>query len=257
MITARINGPIATICLNHPHRRNALSRALIDALINALNGFRMVGVRAVILRAPAGSQVWSAGHDINELPTGGHDPLGWDDPLRYLVREIEAFPTPIIAMIEGTVWGGACELALACDMIVCTPEVTFAATPARHGVPYNASGLLTFLNGANLRLAKEMLFTARPVTAERMERMGVINHVVPATGLEAFTQELAEQIAVNAPLSIQVMKEQLRVLASSNAVPPNEFERLQGLRRIVYNSHDYNEGLTAFREKRKPQYRGD
>lgn len=257
MITARINGPIATICLNHPDRRNALSRALIDALINALNGFRMVGVRAVILRAPAGSQVWSAGHDINELPTGGHDPLGWDDPLRYLVREIEAFPTPIIAMIEGTVWGGACELALACDLIVCTPEVTFAATPARHGVPYNASGLLTFLNGANLRLAKEMLFTARPVTAERMERMGVINHVVPATELEAFTQELAEQIAANAPLSIQVMKEQLRVLASSNAVPPNEFERLQGLRRIVYNSHDYNEGLTAFREKRKPQYRGD
>lgn len=257
MITARINGPIATICLNHPDRRNALSRALIDALINALNGFRMVGVRAVILRAPAGSQVWSAGHDINELPTGGHDPLGWDDPLRYLVREIEAFPTPIIAMIEGTVWGGACELALACDLIVCTPEVTFAATPARHGVPYNASGLLTFLNGANLRLAKEMLFTARPVTAERMERMGVINHVVPATELEAFTQELAEQIAANAPLSIQVMKEQLRVLASSNAVPPNEFERLQGLRRIVYNSHDYSEGLTAFREKRKPQYRGD
>jgi methylmalonyl-CoA decarboxylase len=257
MITARVNGPIATICLDHPSRRNALSRALIDGLINALNGFRMVGVRAVILRAPAGSLVWSAGHDINELPTGGHDPLGWDDPLRYLVREIEAFPAPIIAMIEGTVWGGACELALACDLIVCSPEVTFAATPARHGVPYNASGLLTFLNGANLRLAKEMLFTAAPVPAERLERMGVINQVVATSELESVTTRLAEQIAANAPLSVQVMKEQLRVLASANAVPPNEFERLQGLRRTVYNSHDYNEGLTAFREKRKPIYRGD
>lgn len=257
MISARINGPIATICLDHAERRNALSRALIDALINALNGFRMVGVRAVILRAPAGSKVWSAGHDINELPTGGHDPLGWDDPLRYLVREIEAFPAPIIAMIEGTVWGGACELALACDLIICTPEVTFAATPAKHGVPYNASGLLTFLNGANLRLAKEMLFTAAPIPAERLERMGVINQIVPVAELEKTTTTLAEQIAINAPLSIQVMKEQLRVLASANAVPPNEFERLQGLRRTVYNSHDYNEGLTAFREKRKPVYRGD
>jgi methylmalonyl-CoA decarboxylase len=160
-------------------------------------------------------------------------------------------------MIEGTVWGGACELALACDLIVCSPEVTFAATPARHGVPYNASGLLTFLNGANLRLAKEMLFTAAPVPAERLERMGVINQVVATSELESVTTRLAEQIAANAPLSVQVMKEQLRVLASANAVPPNEFERLQGLRRTVYNSHDYNEGLTAFREKRKPIYRGD
>ena len=115
-----------------------------------------------MLRALPGAKVWSAGHDVDELPAGRRDPLGWDDPLRNLVRSIEEFPAPVIAAIEGGVWGGACEVAFACDLIVVAPRATFAVTPAKLGVPYNVTGMLTFLNACSLRIVKEMAFTAQP-----------------------------------------------------------------------------------------------
>lgn len=80
------DGPIGTIILNHKEKRNALSTPLIDAIVEALNQFSRGSMRAVILRALPGTKVWSSGHDVEELPEGGRDPLGWDDPLRYLVR---------------------------------------------------------------------------------------------------------------------------------------------------------------------------
>ena len=91
--------------------------------------------------------------------------MSWQDSLRTLIREVELFPGPVVALIEGGVWGGACELVFACDMVVATPEASFAATPAKLGVPYNVTGLLTFLNVAPPHIAKEMLFTGRPMTA--------------------------------------------------------------------------------------------
>ena len=157
--------------------------------------------RVVVLRARSGMKVWSSGHDVGELPEGGRDPLGWDDPLRYFVRAIEECPAPVIAMIEGGVWGGACEVAFACDLIIAAPSATFAVTPARLGVPYNVTGMLTFLNACSLRIVKEMAFTARPIAAERAERLGIINHLVAVEELEPFTYELARNIAENAPLS--------------------------------------------------------
>jgi len=256
MILIRIDGAIGTITLNHEAKRNILSEKLVEEVIAALAEFSRQNVRCVVLRAQPGVKVWSAGHNVAELPESGLDPLGWQDPLRMLIREIENFPAPIIAMIEGSVWGGACETVFACDIIITAPDVTFAATPARHGVPYNISGLLTFINAATLHIAKEMLFTAQPVPATRLERMGVINHVVDTMELEGFTYALAETICKNAPLSISVMKEQMRILAGAHSMSPQGFERVQGLRRVVYNSADYTEGIRAFKEKRKPVFRG-
>ncbi|MDH4290811.1 MAG: enoyl-CoA hydratase-related protein, partial [Aquincola sp.] len=155
-----------------------------------------------------------------------------------------------------SVWGGACETVLACDLIVAAPGASFAATPAKLGVPYNISGMLTFLNAADVRIVKEMVFTARPITAERAEQVGLINYLVPAAEIDAFTLDLARTIAGNAPLSIAVMKEQLRILAGARPMSPQGFERVQGLRRLVYDSDDYLEGIRAFQEKRKPVFRG-
>ncbi len=256
-ILAEVTEAIGTITLDHDRRRNALSRALVAELVAALHAFRAAKVRVVILRARPGSRVWSAGHDVDELPATRRDPLGWDDPLRRLVREIESFPAPVIAMVEGSVWGGATETVLACDLIVAAESATFAVTPAKLGVPYNVSGLLTFLNAAPLRIVKEMIFTARPVDAVRAERFGMINYVLPAAELEGFTRGLARQIAANAPLSIAVMKEQLRILAGAHPMSPQGFERVQGLRRVVYDSRDYREGLRAFKEKRPPVFTGE
>lgn len=249
-------GHLGTITLNNPKKHNALSHALVEELIAALNALEQAAARVVILRARPGVKVWSAGHDVGELPEGGRDPLGWDDPLRHLVRTIETCRMPVIAMIEGGVWGGAVETVLACDIVIAAPGATFAVTPARLGVPYNVSGMMTFMSAASLRIVKELAFTAQPISAERAERIGMINHVVADDALEAFTQEMANTIANNAPLSIAVMKEQLRVLAGAKPVSPRGFEKVQGLRRIVYDSHDYHEGIRAFKEKRKPVYLG-
>jgi enoyl-CoA hydratase/carnithine racemase len=129
-----------TITLDHERRRNALSHALVEEVITALNAFREASVRVVILRAKPGAKVFSAGHDVDELPESRRDPLGWDDPLRQLVREIENYPGPVIAMVEGSVWGGATETVFACDLIVAAETATFAVTPAKLGLPYNVSG---------------------------------------------------------------------------------------------------------------------
>jgi methylmalonyl-CoA decarboxylase len=253
----KIDGFVGTICLDHYDKRNAFSAGLADEIIRALERFVEARVRVAILRARPGVKIWSAGHDVDELPKGRRDPLGWYDPLRRLVRAIENHPAPVIAMIEGGVWGGACETALACDIIIAAPNATFALTPAKLGVPYNVSGMLTFLNSASLRLIKEMAFTAKPISAERALQAGLINHLTPLEDLERFTYALAADIVDNAPLSIAVMKEELRILAGAHPMSPQGWERVQGLRRVVYDSADYVEGLKAFKEKRKPVYRGE
>ena len=187
-IELSLEGHIGIITLNSPKKLNALSHALVEEVVSALRNFAERDARVVILRARPGVKVWSAGHDVSELPEGRRDPLGWDDPLRNLVRTIETYPAPVIA--------------------------------------------------------------------ERAERVGMINHVVELDELEKFTLGMAHTIADNSPLGIRVMKEQLRVLTGAKPVSPRGFEKVQGLRRVVYDSYDYAEGIRAFKEKRRPKYLG-
>ena len=244
------------ITLDHADKRNALSEGLVGEIIAALETFRTQGARAVILCAQPGIKVWSAGHDVNELPAGGRDPLGWTDPLRILLRSIQECPIPVMGLIEGSVWGGACEVAMACDILVATPEATFAITPAKLGVPYNLGGLMTLVNMIPLPIVKEMLFTAQPLPADQAFNLGIINYIKTAEEITPFVMDMAERIGHNSPLSISVMKDALRLLSSAHAVTPDLFERIQGMRRIVYDSEDYQEGIRAFREKRKQRFPG-
>jgi methylmalonyl-CoA decarboxylase len=255
VVLVDVRDSVAWLTLNSPPV-NALSVALIDDLTGALAAQQPPDIRAVVIRAARGARVFSAGHDVRELPTNGRDPLTYNDPLRQVVRKIEAHPVPVIAMVEGTVWGGACELVLSCDLVVAATDATFAITPARLGVPYNMSGMLNFIKVAGMHFVKEMLFTARPVTAGRMADNGVVNAVVPAEDLEATAADLAAAIASSSPLVIRIMKEELRVLGNAHPMTPEAFERIQSLRREVYDSDDYQEGIRAFLEKRGPVFRG-
>ncbi len=256
MVDVKIAGKIGVITLNSARKRNALSKELISELCAALEEMRTREVRVVILRAPAGSEVFSSGHDVRELPTNGRDPLTYNDPLRRVIRMIELFPAPVVAMVEGSVWGGACELVMSCDLIVAGDDSTFAITPAKWGVPYNISGVQNFLNTGGMPLCKEMLFTAQPVAAKRLVEQGIVSHAVPRDQLESLTQSIAEQIAENSPLVISLLKEELRLLSASHNLSPETFERVQALRRQVYDSEDYQEGIRSFLDKRSPNFKG-
>jgi methylmalonyl-CoA decarboxylase len=256
LIEATIADRIGTITLNHPAKHNCLSEALIHDLCTALDAMEKQDIRAVILRAPAGSTVFSAGHDMRELPTHGRDPLTYNDPLRRAVRAIELFSAPVIAMVEGSVWGGACELVMSCDLIVAADDSTFAMTVAKMGVPYNISGVQNLLNTCGMPLCKEMLFTARPMPVKRLVDQGIVSHAVPRARLETVTHSLAEQIARNSPLVISLLKEELRLLSASHNLGPETFERVQAMRRRIYDSSDYQEGIRSFFEKRGPRFQG-
>jgi methylmalonyl-CoA decarboxylase len=145
---------------------------------------------------------------------------------------------------------------ISCDLVVASQEATFAITPAKLGVPYNLSGVLNFVRAASLLFIKEALFTGQPITAERATLAGFVNHVVPSKDLEQVTYRLATQIADNSPLVISVLKEQLRVISEAAPLNPEGFERVQALRRAVYDSTDYKEGIRAFLEKRTPKFVG-
>ena len=214
-------------------------------------------VRAVVLRARPGARVWSAGLDVKSLPEPGQDPLDYSDPLEHVIRQVEHFPAPVIAMVEGSVWGGACDLATVCDLAIGCETASFAITPAKLGVPYNCSGILHFLNLVGPRVAREMFFTAEPLKAERALAGRHPEPPRPARPAGELHLRDGGRIAENSPLAVGVCKEQLRILQRSHPISPDTFERIQALRRAVFESADYVEGKKAFLEKRKPVFTGD
>ena len=250
-------GSIGTITLNHSETRNSLSFQMLEDIREAIVHFGQAEVRVLILRALPGAKVWSSGFNIHELPLSGRDPLSYNDPLECLLREVQRFHSPIIAMIGGSVWGGACDLSFVCDMAIGSPTASFAITPAKLGVPYNVSGVMHFINIVGPRIAREMFYTAEPINADRALQVGILNHLVSNEEIEEFTYGMARNIAEKSPLANRVMKEQLRLLSDNYPIRPETFEYIQGLRRTVYDSKDYYEGKQAFLEKRKPVFTGE
>ena len=256
IVLTDVIGQVGIITLEDRPKHNALGAQLATEVIAALESMRARQVRAIVLRAAPGMNVWSAGHDIGELPPGRRDPLGYNDPLEGLIRAVRTFPAPIVAMVHGTVWGGALDLVLSCDLAVADETAMFAMTPANLGLPYNITGLLHFQGRLPINVIKEMFFTAAPIDARRAKEWLLINHLVPWDRLESFTLELAATMATKSPLAIAVIKEQLRVMSDYQPIAAQVYERVQGLRQEAYDSNDYLEGLNAFGQKRQPIFRG-
>ena len=256
LISSEYSAGIGTITLQNPAKRNCLSGEMISGILSALDAFEKQSAIVVIIRAEKNSKVWSAGHDVNELPKPGRDPLPYGGPLECLLRRFQEFPGAVIALVQGSVWGGACDLAFSCDILIGDETASFAMTPAKIGIPYNPSGLIHFINILGINKAKEMFFTAEPINARDSFNLGILNHLVPAEEIEPFTATVAARICRNSPLAIRSFKRQFRLLSSGLPLPAETFELIQSIRRQVYDSKDYSEGIQAFHEKRLPVFRG-
>ncbi|GHB92645.1 methylmalonyl-CoA decarboxylase [Cerasicoccus arenae] len=245
---------VGSISLDHYEKRNALSESMVNEIIASLDKFKSQGARTVILRSASAEKVWSAGHSVDELPRADIDPLPYDDPLERLLQAVRTFPAPVIAMIQGSVWGGACDLVINCDIIIGDETAAFAITPAKLGLPYNVSGLLNFMNRLPLVVVKEMFFTADLIGAERAENLSLVNKIVPAAELEAEVNKMAQTIVSRSATSISVAKEALHALSEASSISPIQYEYIQSLRRNAYFGSDYLEGIQAFTEKRAPNF---
>jgi methylmalonyl-CoA decarboxylase len=247
---------IAIFTLKNSSKRNVLSHRMINDLIDSFDQAKINKIGCIILRAEPDVTIWSAGHDIADFPPIGQDPLDWHDPLRQLNRTLLTYPAPVIALIEGSVWGGAFELVLNCDILVATSTVSFSMTPAKIGIPYHMTGLQSFIHHLGLHIVKELLFTAKPLTAIRAHQLGLINHIVDKSEISDYCLKMAETILTLAPQTIALMKEELRLLTSQPVLSSENFDRINSMRQEILSGDDYKEGLKAFREKRATHFKG-
>ena len=258
LVKSEIRDRICYIEMQNADHFNCLSEAMCEELMAALDDGYEKECVGIVIGAQTKKGVWSAGHDIRELPTDGSDPLAFEVPMEKLLRKVQDVPIPVIACVSGTVWGGACDLCLSCDMIVSSRNATFAITPAKLGIPYNASGILHFLNQLGMNKAREMFFLARPITAEDALNVGLINHVADLDKLEEMLEnDFLDPLRKNSVLSISAIKRQFRILSrAATVISAENFERINSYRTKVYGGEDYKEGIAAFLEKRPPVYKG-
>ncbi len=250
---------VAFIEMQHTKRLNCLSKDLCDDVAAAIKTAGSCDdCVAIVIKAPDDAKVFSAGHDINELPKGTRDPLCFNTPMERLFQTVENSPLPVIAYVTGSVWGGGCDLCVTCDMIVASDDSTFAITPAKLGIPYNISGVMRFISALGINKAREMFFTAAPITAAEAYNLRLVNHFAPRTELKKILNErILDNIRKNSILSVVCLKRQFRVLSMSNAkISPEIYEALESLRTVIYNGADYLEGIHSFFEKRTPKFTG-
>lgn len=249
------DGAVRTLTINRPDKLNALNAATLDALLVAFeDAAENPGVRAVVLTG-AGPKAFVAGADIAEMadlpPVAGRD---FSQRGQRLMRRIETFPKPVVAMVNGFALGGGLELAMACHLRI-------GADTAKVGQPEINLGLVPGFGGTQrlLRLAGraatlELCLTGTPIDAARAQALGILTRVVPADELAAATRTLAAQLAAAAPLALRAILDCVHVGGECAMSEGLEYETAQfGL---MFATEDMREGTRAFLERRKPDFSG-
>ena len=253
------SGRICTLTLNRPEKRNALSPRLLVELSDALYRLAEEEILCVIIRG-SGEKAFCAGFDISDLPIGAASEMSEaanaETPLEMGMKAILDFPYPVIAMINGPAFGAGCELAVTCDIRIAADRARFSLPPAKLGIVYRWRGMMRVVDAIGLAAAKEMFFTGRIYDASQAGEMGLVHHVLPADQIEPFTYEMAQEISRNAPLSLKGLKTIFNRLHHDRRMTPEDIREIEGLRDQAFQSEDVKEGRQAFREKRKPVFRG-
>jgi enoyl-CoA hydratase/carnithine racemase len=246
-------GGIATVGLNRPEKRNALSLELLQELNTLLTTIgEDRSVKVVIIKGEG--KVFSAGHDISQLV--GQEMADYKaifDTCVDVMNKMQHLPQPIIAQVHGTATAAGCQLVAACDLAVAEDGTLFGTPGVKIGLFCTTPGV-PLVRAIGRKRALEMLLTGRMISAQEAEQYGLVNRVVPADKLAAETRALAEKIAEASPLTLSLGKEAF--YTQVNMADPQAYDYAK--RAIVTNlfCQDAQEGLSAFLEKRKPTWKG-
>ena len=246
---------VARLTIDNPEKRNALDHDILDALAAALPE---LDARCLLLTGAG--EVFSAGYDIGALPDAGLVRAAEAivaHPFTAAIEALDAYPYPVLAAIGGHAIGGGLELALSCDLRVCSADARLGMPPARLGLVYSHTGLRKFVDAIGAPRTRELFFTARNIGAEEALGWGLVGEVLPAAAVAARGVELAAAIAANAPLSLAGNKRVIgALLAARGRLDPAVEQELVALRDACFGSEDFREGVRAFAEKRPPRWHG-
>jgi len=247
-------GAIAFLTVQRPEARNAMTFAMYRGLIRACELVDAESAIRVLVVQGGGDKAFIAGTDIAEFKglTLAAQALDYEARFEEAVARLESVRVPTLALVRGAAVGGGVALALACDLRLASPDAKFGVPIARTvGNTLSIANLSRLVDLVGPARAKEVLFTASLWTADEALSLGLINEVVAADALEARVRALAEQIALNAPLTVQTTKEAVRRIVLQRRPPPGDDLVLR-----AYLSKDFREGVSAFLERRKPVWSG-
>lgn len=252
------DGPIGWIIFNQPEKRNAVSQEMWQLMPDYVQDLAADDtIRVVILRG-AGEQAFVAGADISQFKERRRNMADEEAYGRISARGQESLKSlnkPLLAMIHGYCIGGGVSIAIGCDMRIAADDARFGIPAARLGLGYHYNGMERLMKLIGPAYTKEIFFTARTnFSAQDALRMGLVNQVVPKAELESFTRDYALTMARNAPLTLRSAKASVDQLLQ----PPEQRDlaALDALIADCFNSQDYQEGVQAFTEKRRPQFQG-
>jgi enoyl-CoA hydratase/carnithine racemase len=252
------DGPIGWIVFNQPEKRNAVSQEMWELMPGYVDDLATDdAIRVVVLRG-AGDKAFVSGADISQFKDRRKNAADEEEYRKISARGQQALTKlgkPLIAMIHGSCMGGGVSIAITCDLRLAADDARFGVPAARLGLGYHYHGMEKLMHLVGPAYTKEIFFTARTdFTAQDALRMGLVNQVVPSGELEKFTRDYAATIAKNAPFTIRAAKATVDQLVRPAA--DRDLALLDRLIADCFNSEDYQEGVRAFSEKRRPQFRG-